>query len=316
MGQAEEIAEMNSFGEYVEMGGDSNELTGNFISNPEVPAEDTGQTAKASGKAAAGSKSGKSADVRDTEGSSEHGGLDEVEAEHVREDEQESGSQGGDTGGEPIQPTDGGDGDGDASGASDSELARELEAAKSRERELQRQIEDLRASTVKDEPKRFELDDEDFLADLEVEDISEMGKESFNKILNKAYKSGAAKAYEAALKDMPNLIRSSLQQQMVLYEAANRFYSDNPDLVDWKSQVTLVAEELLAKNPDWRIDKLFTETEQETRKRLSLPKKGGGEKGKVTKPALMGKPKGGTPKEAPKASPLQAEIDAMNNFDI
>jgi hypothetical protein len=71
----------------------------------------------------------------------------------------------------------------------------------------------------------------------------------------------------------------------------------------------MVSQELGSKNPDWKLEKLFTETARESRTRLSLrpPKT---ETKPVKKPALPGGTKGrkGVPA---KKSGLAGELDDM-----
>lgn len=93
---------------------------------------------------------------------------------------------------------------------------------------------------------------------------------SFNALLQKV----AAYAVENVLSAVPKLVVSLSDQQIVFRQAAKEFWDNNKDLLDKRSFVSFVTNELAAKHPEWSLEELFTETEKEVRKKLNIPKQG------------------------------------------
>ncbi len=236
--------------------------------------------------------------------------------------EQESGDLGqpGEDSGElDAGPDSSGEDSGELPDEAGGDLGGEGESPKptARELELHRQIEELKAKMRdKDKPEtnKFELDDRDFLEGEAEEDLSELDSKKLNQLLNKAYKAAAEKSFERVMVSLPSIIKTNLTQQTALTNAANNFYSSNPDLAPYKQAVSNIAEEIISKNPDLNLEELFKEVEKESRKRLSLAKKAVGKGG--SKPAVMRKPNVGKPGVKGVQHPLQQEIDAMNQIDI
>jgi hypothetical protein len=96
----------------------------------------------------------------------------------------------------------------------------------------------------------------------------------------------------------------------------DEFYTENKDLKSFKKAVAAVYEELASENPDWKLDKIFEETEKETRKRLELQKKAGTSTDAPTTSAPKGprfpKTKSSRNRQKPNTSPLLEDIDKMN----
>lgn len=92
--------------------------------------------------------------------------------------------------------------------------------------------------------------------------------DSFNGLMQKV----AAYAVEQVLSSVPKLVVQLTDQQIVFRQAAKEFWDNNKDLVDKKSFVTFVTNDLAQHHPEWSLDQLFTESEKEVRKRLNLPR--------------------------------------------
>jgi len=171
------------------------------------------------------------------------------------------------------------------------------------------------APTTKSPTTDAPIGDIDFVGDVDMEDLTSDSK-VFNKILNEVYKKGVEQGKglkENVLNSIPNVIKHSISQQMVMQKAAESFYENNPDLgtPDRRRIVGMKAEQIIAEHPEYDLEKLFAETEKSVRELLNL-KKGAITNNKGNKPSFGKKTKGKTkPKPKEKLSELQKEIDDM-----
>jgi hypothetical protein len=90
-----------------------------------------------------------------------------------------------------------------------------------------------------------------------------------------------------------------------LKSANDRFYARNKDLEDFRPFVSLVGNEVMAKNPNKPLDEIFVDVEKEVRKRLKLPTPGGN--GQPRTPAFV-TPSGNRKPQAPTLTGKKAEI--------
>jgi hypothetical protein len=108
------------------------------------------------------------------------------------------------------------------------------------------------------------------------------------------------------LKTLPQVINNTIKAQMEVQTRITEFFKANEDLKANKEFVGYVSNDLSGKNPDWTLEKLFTELPGEVRKRIGL-------KAAAT-PVMPAQPptrKGGarTPQEpAPVVTALEKEI--------
>lgn len=116
----------------------------------------------------------------------------------------------------------------------------------------------------------------DFVKDVDLEEFIS-NKQTLNRVLNNVYRTafenGRRISVEEALRHIPEVVKHNVVQQVTLRAATDDFYARNQDLQPYKKVVAVVAEALAASNPDWPLEKLFSETEVETRKRLLLHKR-------------------------------------------
>lgn len=144
--------------------------------------------------------------------------------------------------------------------------------------------------------------------DKALDDPKEM-----NKILSKV----RSDAQESVMRTIPAIIGPLVEASITVQTAKAKFYTDNADLADKAQFVGFVANDLMGKNPDWKIDKLFSELGKEVRTRLGLKEKAadGDRKGAGARPAFV--PKGGGGRGAGAAdgqqdlSPLEREIQDL-----
>ena len=159
----------------------------------------------------------------------------------------------------------------------------------------------------------------DFLGkDIDLDELTR-NPDMFNKILNKVYKLGsdASRSFqETTLKNIPDIVKSNVVAQATLKKKVDEFYGANKDLKPFRKAVAAVYEELASENPDWKLDKIFEETEKETRNRLELQKKAGATSAPTTdapkKPRFPGTKSSRSSRQKPNTSPLLEDIDKMN----
>lgn len=133
----------------------------------------------------------------------------------------------------------------------------------------------------------------DFVADqAEMDKVLDNPKE-LNALLAKVHN----KAIEGMLKVMPNVIDTVVKTQMELRGSVADFYNTNKDLIPHKQFVGYTVNDLMGKNPDWPMTKVFSELGKEVRSRIGLkqqaaagkklpfPGKGGGSRQPVKHPA-------------------------------
>jgi hypothetical protein len=77
-------------------------------------------------------------------------------------------------------------------------------------------------------------------------------------------------AVQTVLKTMPQVINNTIKAQMEVQSRVSKFFEGNEDLKTHKEFVGYVSNDLSGKNPDWTLEKLFTELPGEVRKRIGL----------------------------------------------
>lgn len=196
----------------------------------------------------------------------------------------------------------------------------ELKKIKEENERLRQQIEEssgTKAPKTTAPATAAPIDEIDFLGNTDLDELTRDSK-SFNALLNKVHKSGieaGRKLQETTLRGIPDIVKSNVTIQSTLKKKVEEFYKDNEDLMKFKKAVSTVYEELASEHPDWKIDKIFEETEKESRKRLELYKKSTSTTAPTTK-APKGprfpKTKSSRERQKPQASSLLNEIDEMN----
>ena len=185
--------------------------------------------------------------------------------------------------------------------------------------DLRRQINEQKVER-KEEPKEdpLQLDVQDFIGDLDPEELVR-DKDSFNKILNSVYSKGVTDSKkissEAVLRTIPDIVKNNINLFSALKKEADKFYRENEDLQPFKKVVAAVFEEISSTNPDKKYGELMAKVAPEVRKRLGLHKQAVEKEKNEGKPPRLPGHKGNqrsTPSK-PNTSPLQAEIEAMNN---
>lgn len=114
----------------------------------------------------------------------------------------------------------------------------------------------------KEEPEKPTV----FLKDKAEYDSVFERPEVFNEILNRVATAGG----EKVLKALPKIIRTVVQQQVDMQTKTAKFFAGNKDLLQHRQFASFVANDMIGQNPNWTLDKLYTELGGEVRKRLGL----------------------------------------------
>jgi hypothetical protein len=166
-------------------------------------------------------------------------------------------------------------------------------------------------------PEPISFEDQDFINDLDLDDLSRDPKE-FNKLLNTVYKKAITDTRnllaENILRAIPEIVRANVTVMNNLKEASDEFYKNNQDLKSFKKVVATVFEEIASDNPGKPFETLFPMVADEARKRLDLHKQAIGPQ--ATKPPKLPSRKGRVqiPQETPNPNPLLSELDEMNKI--
>ena len=101
-----------------------------------------------------------------------------------------------------------------------------------------------------------------------AEEVAEIQKNpaKFNEILARTYQ----RARQDAIRDVKDVTRNVVRQEQQQQETARKFFDENPDLVQHRDYVGMIANQLANSNPEWTTDKLLQETSREVRKRLNI----------------------------------------------
>ncbi len=153
-------------------------------------------------------------------------------------------------------------------------------------------------------PVSYEVSEADF--DRLFEDRS-----AFNQVLNNVL----ALSGQSSVHQITPLISQQVQMQVALQGAVHDFYRENADLARHRQFVGLVTQELIAKNPDWTLDKVFEQTASESRKRLGITSTPSVQTPaqaqpvpQERKPGLASSTTRKAPEPAPKLQGMEAEI--------
>jgi len=113
------------------------------------------------------------------------------------------------------------------------------------------------------------------------------------------------------MSSIPNIVQNQVRQIVALQRATDDFYNKNEDLKEVRPTVGAVANQIVARHPDWDVGRVMEESAKTTRRLLRMPSpRVGGTK--VVRPSFA--KQSGTQqrnKPKPKMSKLQREIDEL-----
>lgn len=123
-------------------------------------------------------------------------------------------------------------------------------------------------------------------------------------------------AIQGSLRATPVVVGKQIKRQKMFDSLVEAFYTDNEDLLKYKSFVSHTANQLAAKNPDWDETKIFEALAKESRKGLGIKERSRKveDKRKKKKPAVPGKTRTKRRRKSDKdikRSPKQKEIDEL-----
>jgi len=177
----------------------------------------------------------------------------------------------------------------------------------------------VKAEPKKEEPKETPIPDQDFVKDLDLDDLGRDPAE-FNKLLNVIYKQAVSDARKGVMTELPSVVRDTIALTQSLREMHDKFYDDNKDLIPFKKVVATVFDELVAEDPNQEYNKVMERVAPEVRKRLELPEQvANADTKKEDKPSndkppalpRKGSSAGKSTNEQP-VNKLQSELEAMN----
>ncbi|MCK5603343.1 hypothetical protein KAR91_15775, partial [Candidatus Pacearchaeota archaeon] len=166
-----------------------------------------------------------------------------------------------------------------------------------------------------EEKKTRPKDVNELFGELSFDEI--MGdKDLFVGFLQNVMSMATENSVERVATTMPQFVMNQMQQQKVLTDATDSFYSANKELVPHKKVVAMLTNEVVQEHQDWSLEKVLVETADRSYKLLNLKKeaikKSSEEQspGKKNTPALNKKVRSGK-RKAPKLSKLQSEINDL-----
>lgn len=118
-----------------------------------------------------------------------------------------------------------------------------------------------------------EVTNVDFLGDADHLQILE-DKAKFNGLLNKvitvAMNASTMMAQEQILRQIPDIVQRSAEQQHNIHKLTDDFYTANPDLVPYKQAVSMAAMQVYNEKPSSTLSEILAEAATRTRKTLQL----------------------------------------------
>jgi len=174
------------------------------------------------------------------------------------------------------------------------------------------------ASSKKDEDDKFKVSDiEVDLSDIvDSDDFDITNKKSFknivNIIANEVYKKSVETATKEGLKRASRIVSTTVNERLALSERVKQFYTDNPDLYEYRGLIGNMANVITADSPDISYDNLFKKLEIEARKTLGIRKQSK-KSANSRKKVEFKKPKGQRKKVVNKNTPgsMKEQIEEM-----
>ena len=161
------------------------------------------------------------------------------------------------------------------------------------------------------EAQSFIKEDED-IEDL-ISDPSRLN-EVFNNVYQRAVTDTRKALGEGILRDIPNIVRASVDVIDKLKQMNDKFYADNKDLEPFKKVVASVFEEVASDNPGKDMMKLLPMVADESRRRLELHKKAVQTPNRDVPRLPRRKRRSSIPEEKPNTNPLLNELEEMNKI--
>ena len=137
---------------------------------------------------------------------------------------------------------------------------------------------------------------------------------TMNKVLSKVSRATA----QIILSNLPKVVTNLVKSQVEVQSNIKEFFTSNKDLEAHRQFVGFVSNDLMGKNPDWTVTKLFGELGKEVRTRIGLKQvadKGGKPSGNPRTPGGFVPPKaGGSRQSAAKQEDLTAQQKEINDL--
>lgn len=245
--------------------------------------------------------------------------ADDADEEGEHTENTDDSTQGGDEG----ESSDGGEGDADGSGDSDDGDGESDKKDETDEDYRIRMMNTLLGDDQDDEGDEGGDDDDgegdesgshdtppeplSFITEAEFKDAIKSPKK-FNEILNKVY----SQAREDVVRDVPELARNMVSNEMYTRTAVKEYFEQNKELDPYRKYVSFVANKIQSKNPKKPVSEILAEAGERTRKDLNIKAKAKRVEDKRRKaPRQPGKPRGSRSSGTKSKNKQQEQIGNM-----
>lgn len=142
------------------------------------------------------------------------------------------------------------------------------ELAEMKQMLAQRGQDDEGAASQQFQTPTLELEPVDLITQ---EDLPSADEETLAK-LNKRFNDALGTVAQQIIASVPRLATAQIQQQASMQKTVTDFYESNPDLLERRSYVGFVANQMISENPGVSMDKLLPKVAEKVRKDLNLKK--------------------------------------------
>lgn len=115
-----------------------------------------------------------------------------------------------------------------------------------------------------------------FIENMSEEDYADLisSPAKFNELLNKvatvAYTAAVNAAQENIMRQIPNIVNTSAQQQAYIQSITTEFYKENADLLNYKSTVAMAIQQVCNEEPNIPIKEALAKAAERTRQVLRI----------------------------------------------
>lgn len=135
--------------------------------------------------------------------------------------------------------------------------------------------------------------------------------ELFQQYMEQVRKAAADEALETVMSRVGGLVNQTVSHHVSVSAMVSNFFKDNADLLPYRNQVGIIANELIAGNPAISYSDLFRQTNMEARKRLQ-PLLAASKLPRLQRPGFAGRqPTVRSQKAKAPLDPMQAEIEEL-----
>lgn len=134
--------------------------------------------------------------------------------------------------------------------------------------------------------------------------------EAFKQYLTQVQQQAQAQVLEQVTQRLSKLVNQSVSHQVSVSAMVSNFFKDNADLLPYRNQVGIIANELLSQNPGLSYADLFKQVGEQAREKLK-PLLMAQKTRTVKRPGFAGRQSTVRSQQKPQLSPEQTEIEEM-----